>query len=304
MRKIVLIISIFTATLLCTTCKKVDLTPAYIVINQEDIVLSLENLELNQFNSPSGLLAHDFSDIWLTANGEKMGIWELPCRVPILESGDVNVIVQAGVKMNGMSTTRPIYPFLESYKTTISVARGEEVRLQPVFKYYGPSLHFPLVENFESAGTTFSNTDTTSPAALNKIYDAELIYHNDARPEEVNTASGMIQLKDSVTSFEIVSNKLALPGAGKYVFLELNYKCDQEIYSGLVVSQSSMIPTHEPLVVMRPTGGKWKKIYINLTLAVSRNITATGFQILFSGVKNNSEVANFYFDNIRVMYLY
>ncbi|HRR04349.1 MAG TPA: hypothetical protein P5215_03630, partial [Bacteroidales bacterium] len=112
---------------------------------------------------------------------------------------------------------------------------------------------------------------------------------------------GLIQLRDSINSFEVMSNLLTLPGGGKSILLEFNYKSDQEIYTGLLVNQSTSIPTQEALVVLKPTNGKWKKTYINLTLAVSRNYTATGFRVILAGNKNNSEIANFYFDNIRVV---
>lgn len=285
------------------SCNKTDVTPTYIVIDKEDIVVSLSNLDLGQFNSPSGLTAHDFSDIWLTANGEKIGSWELPCKIPILETGEVKLVIQPGIKLNAMSTTRPIYPFFSQYTTTIQAVKGEEVVIKPVFNYYSSGLYFPLVENFESAGTEFTSLDTNLPA-FSKVYDSELIYQNAYDLTDINTCSGYIQLKDTISSFEVISPEIDLPGNGRSVFLELNYKCDQTLNIGLIISQSSSIPTNENLLVLRPTNGVWKKAYINLTLAVSRNLTATGFRILLSGNKQSSSQADYYFDNIRVLYTY
>lgn len=286
------------------SCKKIDIAPTYIVIDKKDILVSLENLDLEQFNSTSGLTAHDFSDIWLTANGKKIGIWELPCRIPILESGKVTLAVEPGIKLNGVSTTRPIYPFLQKYLLTIETpGNGEEVVVKPTFSYYGSNLHFPLIENFESAGTEFSSLDSTKPS-FSKVYDPTLIYQNKWDSSDVNSCSGWIQLKDSLTSFEVISPKLSLPGGGKWVFLEFNYKCDQEINTGLFITQSNNVTTNENLVTLRPTDGEWKKAYVNLTLAVSRNINAQAFRVLLSGNKQNSVEANFYVDNIRVLYIY
>lgn len=283
------------------TCEKKDITPTYILITKEDISLSLENLDLAQFNSPSGLTAHDFSDIWLTANGKKIGVWELPCKIPILAKGDVTLQLSLGIKLNGMSTTRPIYPFTQKYISNIIAQGGEVIELKPIFKYYNDNaVYFPLVENFESAGTIFSSTDS-SISGFTKVNDPEIIYQNENDINDINTCSGLIQLRDSINSFEVMSNLLTLPGGGKSILLEFNYKSDQEIYTGLLVNQSTSIPTQEALVVLKPTNGKWKKTYINLTLAVSRNYTATGFRVILAGNKNNSEIANFYFDNIRVV---
>lgn len=286
-------------------CQKSDITPAYIVIHPEDVSLALDNLDLAQFNSNSGLTARKFPYVWITVDGEKLGIWELPCKVPVLNTGTVSVDLQPGIEMNGMSTTCPEYPFVTTYKTSVFLEKGVETVIKPRFQYYKTNLYFPLVENFESAGTVFAPTDTTTHLYVQKITDEDLIYHNPDDPADVNTCSGYIQLKDSVSSFEIASDYLKLPGNGKSVFLELNYKCDHDLYAGLIVKQSTSIPSHESLVVMRATKGAWKKIYINLTLAVSRNTTAEGFKIVFSGGTNGGQdVANYYFDNIRVMYLY
>lgn len=284
-----------------TTCEKKDITPTYIIVSKEALSLSLENLDLTQFNTSSGLTAHDFSDIWLTANGKKIGVWELPCKIPILAKGDVTLEFSLGVKLNGMSTTRPIYPFIQKYSSNIIAQGGEEIVVSPIFKYYGDDgVYFPLVENFESAGTVFSSTDS-SISGFTKICNPDLIYQNENDLNDINTCSGFIQLQDSIRSFEVMSPLLSLHGGGKSIFLEFNYKSDQEIYTGLLVHQSTSIPTQEALVVLKPTAGKWKKTYINLTLAVSRNYTATGFKVILAGNKNDSENANFYFDNIRVI---
>lgn len=286
------------------SCKKIDVAPTYIIIEKEDIKISLENIDLEQFNDPSGLTAHDFSDIWLTANGKKIGTWELPCKIPILERGEVNLSIEPGIKLNGVSTTRPIYPFVQKYTETVKAqGNGTEIVIKPTFNYLENNLHFPLVENFESAGTSFISLDSTKPS-FSKIDDPLLIYYNELDPNDGNRYSGWIQLKDSMTSFEIISPSLILPGNGRWVFLELNYNCEQDLNTGLFITQANNVTTNENLVMLRATKGKWKKAYINLTLAVSRNYTAQNFKVFLSGNKKNSEEANFYFDNIRVLTIY
>lgn len=301
--KIILILMIIGMAMTVASCRKTDIAPAYVVITKEDISVSYDKIDLAQFNSYSGLTAHNFTDIWLTVNGEKLGTWELPCKIPVLASGKVTVSMLPGIAMNGMSTTRPEYPFVESFQQEVTLVKGEETVISPVFSYYGSSLYFPLVENFETAGTSFESSDTSAHLYVTKIYDDDLIYKNPTDPSDKNTCSGWVELAEH-SDFEIVSPVVKLPGAGKSVFLELNYKCDQDLYIGLVAIQSTSVPTHEALVGLRATGGAWKKAYVNLTLAVSRNTTATGFRVVLSGAKNGSAVANYYFDNIRVMYLY
>lgn len=303
-RRLTLLI-ICLCALMLTDCRKTDIEPSYIVVTKEDISVLYDEVDQAQFNSLSGLTAHHFTDIWLTVNGEKLGTWELPCKIPVLASGDVTVSMLPGIAMNGMSTTRPEYPFVQSFTQKVSLTKGAETVIQPRFSYYGKTLHFPLVENFESAGTSFANTDTSAHLKIDKVYDSEMIYQNPDDPADHNSCSGLIHLtKETVNTFEIASPTIKLPGGGRSIFLELNYKCDEPIYASLGVIQSTTIPTEESLIVLRATNGAWKKAYINLTLAVSRNLTATGFKILFSGSRNEKETADFYFDNIRVMYLY
>lgn len=308
MRKKSLLFFIIFGLLFCISCDKTDLTPSYIEINKEDVTLNMYNFNaLHNTNFDEFELAaiadQDFADIWITADGVNLGTWELPCRLPLLDRDSVALSMVPGVLMNGMSTTRPKYPFVQYCKTKYFFEKEETTNVKVSVKYYD-NVHFPLIETFEGAGYQFFKADS-SKVGFSRTSDPDLVYHNPRTPNALNFSSGMVVLSDSIMSFEVHSGELQLPGSGYPVFLEMNYKCDKEMYVGLLIhSTTSALVTDEPLVNIRPTK-EWKKIYVNLTQCISRNTTAKSFQVDIAGVKDKvDEEAHFYFDNIKVVYLY
>ncbi|MBO4481421.1 MAG: hypothetical protein J5719_02575, partial [Bacteroidales bacterium] len=310
MGKRVLPLIILLCVILLSACKEPDLTPSYIEVAKEDVTMNMYNFNtLHNTNFDEFELAaiadQDFADIWITADGNNMGTWELPCKLPLLDRDSVQLIMTPGILMNGMSTTRPKYPFVQAYKAKFFFEKENATRVQAHVQYYN-NVYFPLIETFEGAGISFTKRDSTH-VDFNRTTDPDLIYRNPLQPGALNMTSGVLTLADTITSFEVVSEELQLPGQGYPVFLEMDYKCDKEMYVGLLTHQTtSAVVIHDPLVNIRPTD-KWKKIYINLTQCLGRRFTnAQSYQVIISSVKDKTDTndANFYFDNIKVVYLY
>lgn len=309
MKNKILSYSLFFSLTIFLSCQNTDLTPSYIEIAKEDVTMNmynfntLHNTDFDEFEL-AAIADQDFADIWITADGNNMGTWELPCKLPLLDRDSVLLNMVPGIMMNGMSTTRPKYPFVQPCKKRYFFEKEGVTKVSASVQYY-KNVYFPLIETFEGAGINFSKRDSTK-VGFTRITDPELIYRNPNQPDALNMTSGMLTLPDTITSFEVMSDILELPGQGYPVFLEMNYKCDKEMFVGLLIHKTTTsVVSHEPLVNIRPSD-KWKKIYINLTQSISRNTTASGFQVLLSGVKNQSDTTdvNFYLDNIKVVYLY
>jgi hypothetical protein len=288
--------------LISNSCNNTDLTPTYLEISEEAIANPVNMTNYNLLHDVSydshqlaAVASHKFSDVWVYANGEKIGLWEVPCKIPILESDSILIQIVPGVRMNGMSTTIPAYPFLQPYKETIYIEKGETYSLDehPIsFKYYD-NVVFPLLETFEQSTTFTSSIDDGGEFVIS---------HEDG--ENV----GLITLEDSLYGFEVESPSMTLPGNNNSIFFEMDYKCDQEMSVGLVMVNSSGISEHEPLVNIRTTNGEWKKIYINLTQSISRNADSDGYvddaKLVISGSREDDLTsAKFYFDNAKIIYI-
>ena len=301
---------ILVCVLLLSACKEPDLTPSYIEVAKEDVTMNMYNFNtLHNTNFDEFELAaiadQNFSDIWITADGTNLGTWEMPCKLPLLDRDSVLLSLTPGILMNGQSTTRPKYPFVQAFKKRFFFEKEGVTKVKASIQYYN-NVYFPLVETFEGAGITFTKRDSTR-VEFTRTTDPDLIYRNPSQPGALNMTSGVLTLPDTITSFEVISEELQLPGQGYPVFLEMNYKCDKEMYVGLLTHQTtSAVVIHDPLVNIRPTD-QWKKIYINLTQCIGRRfLTAKNYQIIISSVKDKTDTndAHFYFDNIKVVYIY
>lgn len=284
---------------LFVSCKDTDLTPSYLIITEE----SLKNaLDMTNFNNIQGtnydshqleaVASHNFKDVWVQINNDPRGVYRLPCKIPILASDSVRVTLAPGIRMNGMASTIPRYPVVTTFDRKVYIEKGSSYNFQstPIkFRYY-TGVHFPLLENFEQS-TSFS------PRIENEGSNF-VIANVDGR------TIGEIVLTDS-TKFDILSTAMTLPG-GNNIFLEIDYKCDNGFSVAAVLKNSSGVTVHEPLVNVRATK-EWKKIYINLTQSVNRNLQSSGYaeevRVNLSGFKDNDQQeVRFQMDNIKVVY--
>ena len=78
-------------------CKKENLTPAYIKIN---------DIELNNSSTDK------ITDAWVYIENQLQGVYELPAKFPVLETGVKEIRIKAGIKNNGISSSRIFFiPF-------------------------------------------------------------------------------------------------------------------------------------------------------------------------------------------------
>lgn len=285
-------------------CNKEELKVAYLNFS-ESTTITMDVSTFNQehgTNYDAGELAsianQKFPDMWVYADGTTLGTWEIPCKVPVIFNDSTSFNIYPGVKMNGVSTMRPRYPFVEPYTMTTSFSNGEVVNVENItFKYY-PTTKFEFIEDF--------NKDYNSvfyPSTENGIN-----FEHIADPDAPINRIGRISLTDTIMDFEVISSDMTfgnvLPAD---VFLEMDYRCDVEAseftVTMLVDKSTTSVTTSEPLVIAN-AGPQWKKIYVNLTKSIHRNSTnAINYRVQLSGGRDNSNPVHLYFDNIKVIYI-
>ena len=111
-------ITYFLIVLVLSSCQKEDTAgiPTYIKI---------DNIALDQGNTTSNI-----TDAWIYINGQLQGVYELPAKFPVLEQGNTDIKVYAGIKNNGISTERATYPFYNPYtiNTELSINSTREIK--------------------------------------------------------------------------------------------------------------------------------------------------------------------------------
>ncbi|MCR5115144.1 MAG: hypothetical protein K6A95_05640 [Bacteroidales bacterium] len=290
---------------LLSSCQKVDLTATYISIDTTSFVMDVSHFNQDHATGyDAGELAsisnQHFHDAWVVVNGTSLGTWELPCKIPVLGSDSVRVSIYPGVKMNGVSTMRPRYPFVDPYTTTINLKGGTEIEIGTIPLQYSAVTKFEFIENF--------NRDYNGIFHASK--DNGVNFLHGTAPDNPTNRIGIIDLTDSIQDFEIESSNMTFGNKlPNYVFLEMDYMCDYEdgaevAVTMLIDKSTTSLTTSEPLVIANASK-KWKKIYVNLTQSVSRNQTnAIAYRVQLSGGRPDENIPiHFYFDNIKVIYL-
>jgi len=266
---VILVITIF-------SCSKENRSiPAYVEINN-----------VNLLTDPNfGESTENISDIWFYVDDNLQGVYEIPVQFPILEQGTKNIKIRAGVKANGISSTRVEYPFYSSYIDTIELNEDQSVYITPVFTYN--NAYQAIIEDFEDSGTIVDST-------LNSEINFSIIADNQGN----NYAYAKIDTPN--INFEASTQNLVLPQQGAPVYLEIDYKCSTEFLVGVYVNYSQNIEKKDLIWVTSKQD--WNKIYINLTQTISESIGALSFKVFINFRRiDPNDFEEISFDNIKIL---
>jgi hypothetical protein len=267
------------------------------LINPEESIPSyihIDSLSVNTASNPEyGSSSSKITDAWIYIDDNIAGAFELPATIPLLFSGKHKVTIKAGIKVNGISGTRAVYPFYETYTASVNLVPDSMITINPVLNYNSYTV-FEWKESFEDGGisldpTAFSDTTIDKTSDPSKVFEGSF--------------SGIIHLDASHDFFQCKClDSYTLPTNDDPVFLEMNYKTNNEITVGLYANGSSQTERLDMLVLNKTD--QWKKIYINLKSAINRtSVLSPTFQVFFE-IQKNSDVseAEILFDNIKLLH--
>ncbi len=244
------------------------------------------NPQLSVLSATQGTNSHNITDAWLYINDIFYGCVAFNTNIPIFVNGNIKFTIKAGVKMNGISASRQSYVLYTPYTEYINCEANKIYTISPKFENE-PKTNFILNETFEAIGTLFTSAgDTvyskTDPATPSQAFGGT------GQSAVMKMSSYKPQLK------MISANTYNLPLGGAYVYLELNYKCNQAFEAGIYANGE-----FRPVVIINATAD-WKKIYIDLRNAVNTTPVYQGYNIYFQATKivSNPEIL---VDNIKVM---
>ena len=98
------------------SCNKEEEIPSYIGINDFNLTS----------NSSFGENTENITDVWIYIDENLQGVYEIPVTFPVLNKGLQNIRIKAGVKANGIASTRIQYPFYTSYLDTVELVMAFE----------------------------------------------------------------------------------------------------------------------------------------------------------------------------------
>ncbi len=236
---------------------------------------------------------HNITDVWVTVNGDRVGTFELPAFFPVIASGNTNVVIMPGIKVNGIAATRDIYPFFDYYEFDTVFTPVNTYEITPVFKYkdhlFMWTEHFPgIIQGYKFEKTTRSDTI--------------LVVEPDSSIGAGNY-TGNVYLTVERPKFQCVTvDDFYFPTDGRKIYAELDYKNNMEFEVGLFTYKSNQVII-DPLVIVNPHPDGYNRIYMDLTSYVNANANAYKFKLYIGAEKPDTISSGFIsIDNVTVIY--
>lgn len=288
------IFPIFGLIFLLSSCIKNNPDPVWIEINEW-------TLEANPNSAVDpGILTENISDVWVYIDNEFVGVFEVPCKIPVLYSGTKSIVIYPVILNNGISATKKIYPFLEEYSITADLIANQTVTIDPTTRYLSTTQFW--IEDFEGAGNKMED-DPTTEAQFETSSDPNVLVTG------INgNKFGRVTLSTALDTWVAYSkgdgDELSLP-KGSEVYLEIDYHNTNRVTTGLLaVSPSGNTPN--PNIQLNPQDDgdvQWKKIYIDLREIVSGSATGSNFRLTFQALLDEEATSGeINIDNIKVLY--
>lgn len=274
MKRIYLIVCIGLLTS-CAVFDKEEDIPSFVLITSADL----------QTTADQGVNTSNIVDVTVFADNNFVGTFELPATVPIMQSGNIEIAIGAGIKNNGLGSDRRIYPFYELTRRNITLIPEALIPISAdtsvTFQYYSQGLHF-IIEDFESLGTTI-NPSSRNSAVITKTDVLKVMLTPDSNFFEVSTEWYLSNLPK-----------------GSPIYLEIDFKGTNPLEIGILtvdpfpkkIFALGLVPQHE-----------FTKIYVDLTDEIAREVATNQFEIyLESKLPAGSTGAELYIDNLKFIY--
>lgn len=272
---------VVTTIILLASCKKK--LPA-----EETFFMQAEQVRVVT-DSKQGSGSNKITELWLYVNGQFQGAYPVGHLMPIISKGkEATIDIFAGIKNNGISGTRVHWDFYELIELDTLVQAGKTVVRNLDFKY-NPYTNFDWIEDFDG---TFGFSIKKSPVSS--------VTYRIAKPEDsFEGRSISLELSgDSITAQLESINSFSLPAGSPNVYLELDYKGNEDFTVGLVGDNDEFKPALN--VAAKDT---WNKIYVQLSTAVSSEPISTKYKVAFRLLKTGDLDPKIFIDNIKLLHL-
>ncbi len=244
-----------------------------------------------------GTNSNKITDVWLSVNGNFLGVYTLPALIPILAEGEQTIILEAGIKDNGINATPEIYPFYKPFEIKRNLKPNVVDTIRPVTTYRD-NARFSFIEPFEQESHLFQDLRTGNN--FNRIQiTREGAFEGNAAWIRMDTNNPILELATNIR-FEDLKAK------GGLVYLEVNYKSEVPVIFGLIgypEGAATGVPLYDPGFL---PSNEWNKIYFNLSSLLIGSIYSE-FQIAFQSVLPNQNgvftqnSASIWLDNIKLV---
>lgn len=295
---LIIILSVFAFSILLVSCNEFEgdqETPSFIYIKGFNLV---ENPAIAQ-SSTDGFQTEAITDAWVFVDNMYIGTYSLPCKVPILKTGNHKIEIKPGIKLNGISLTRSDYPFYTSYINTHNLKELVTDTIETMdITYRDDWSVFAISELFENSFLSFRTEGLLQDT--NK-----LIKCSDPDTVKYGSYCGAMYFGANDFTYRIISDSIYCNNKSTVV-MEIDYWCNIPFGIGMTGRTSSTAQAqYLNVMTLNPTkaGEKWQKVYIVLGKVWSQLSYPEYFRVFLTPLKKEG-VQNgwIYVDNIKIIH--
>ncbi|MCB0561074.1 MAG: hypothetical protein H6573_21435 [Lewinellaceae bacterium] len=273
------------------------------VINPEEDIpayIYVPDIELQTNNISEGTNSEKITDVWLSLDGGFLGAYPLPALIPLLETGNRELILQAGIKDNGINSTPEIYPFYESLTYTQTLVSNEVDTIRPVTRYQDAA-KFAFIENFERSAHLFQDVRRGQLSQIQLVTEGVFEGSQSLRIR-LDTSSSVVEVATNARYSELTKQS-------PLVYLEVNYRSDVPVVFGVIGHEANGLPSQGDIAFDPGFSPRedWNKIYFNLSRMII-DVNREEYQVVLQAfipiengqlTRNSAEV---WLDNIKLVH--
>jgi len=275
-----IIILMIVSNLGCALFENFDELPMFIEVNSVRV----------STNVSEGTSSHNILDIWPNAEGQSLGVFEMPITFQVLDDNDkTNMIYFAGIRRAGIPGDHTIYPFFERITFERDFVPDTRIVEDLVFNYKEETI-FKVLESFE-LGNAFSD----------EIDGDELTFVETTTNGGIEGNCALVTLTEENNEFIVGTfNEIeGLPTNGTAVYMEMDYKTDVNLAVGLQAEVNGS-EIEQFFIVLTPNE-TWNKVYIDLA-EILQDSGLSSYKLILGGKYEGNSSAEVRFDNIKLMH--
>jgi len=259
-------------------------------------------LEVNELSvsttSDQGTSSSKLNTLWVEQNGQQLGAFMPPCRIPLLAGNDQEIRLIPGISINGSYNQRNQYEMLnaKSFNWDLEAFSTRTLGNSGSTFSYNSTYTLRVIEDFDGVGLNFSRA-VQSDTTIIIVGDEQGAF--EFTGENPNKSGKVVMLPASRAEFR-TPEAFELPQQGANVWLEVNYKTDVPLTFGVIANET--LQSIQAPVVTLFANEDWNKVYLNLVTEVSGYPGAGDFNLFFGAINNTEDTANIFIDNIKLLY--
>ncbi len=289
MRKYLLYFLLVCNLIFFVSCKKDKFKApkaSFLVVN--NVTLKTINVGGSQ---NQGVNSHKIVDIWYYVDGEFKGVFPVGSVMPIVAKDNAVITLFAGIKNNGISSTRLPYAIYNSKTFNLEIEPGKTYTVSPEFEYNSTAFFYYAdgLNGFGSGGSyfTFGNSNCQYTTDPNKVFSG--------------AGCIVMTMSDAVPSTSLIqANSYYLPDGGATIYVELDFKSNQQFIVGVIGVDLAGNEDKRNVVTVNPSED-WNHIYVQLTKIVSTPPTYGAYKVFIEAIKE-VDSPEIYLDNVKLIY--